>query len=365
MVTHVIAPELYGGAESVVAALASGERRAGAPVSVAALVPDGSDRPMLETLREAGVRVATIACGHRRYLAETAELERLLKEWGSDIVHTHVYHADIVGYLAARRLRLPVVATVHGFTTGDWKHRCYQAVDKWMLRRFNRVLAVSPGVAEALGRAGIARDRIRIVANGLAFDQSPLTRAEARAKLGLAEQGRIVGWVGRLSHEKGPDIFVRMMNRSSAPDRLAVMLGDGPERDSLGGSGDRVRIMGSVRNAGTLLHAFDVLALTSRTEGLPMILLEAGASGVPVVAFAVGGVPEIITGETGWLVRANDEAGFAAAIDEALANPGEAADRAARLRTLVTGRFGAEQWLQSVHEVYDSVRSKLSAQVPG
>jgi glycosyltransferase involved in cell wall biosynthesis len=111
-------------------------------------------------------------------------------------------------------------------------------------------------------------------------------------------------------------------------------------------------LRGSRDNAAALMPAFDVLVLSSRTEGTPMAILEAMSAGVPVVAFAVGGIPQVLGAGSGWLVPPGDIAGLRSAIGDALADPAEATRRAARAREILRGEHGVEEWIKRVHQVY-------------
>ena len=136
---------------------------------------------------------------------------------------------------------------------------------------------------------------------------------------------------------------------------VGVVVGDGPLRGELEqlarDAGGRVQLVGAFEDADRLLPAFDVLVLSSRTEGTPMVLLEAMRAEVPVVSFAVGGVPDAL-GDTGWLAAPGDVAGLGAAITSVLATPDEAASRASLARVRVQERYGEVRWLNAYSELY-------------
>jgi glycosyltransferase involved in cell wall biosynthesis len=358
-VVHVIAPAPTGGAESVVLNLAAGIRRAAGDAAVVAFVESPGAHPFAEQARRAGIPVTELRSGQRRYRAEARALAAILKDGSADLVHTHVQQADLVGYWAARACGLPVVATVHGYTARDWKNHLYEWFDRRLLRRFEAVVCVAGPVRARLLRAGCRADRLHLIPNGY-LPVEALERDAARAELGLGRESRIVGWVGRLSAEKGPDLFCEAVAHITSPDVVAVLVGDGPERASLdrrsaaaAGAGCPIRLLGSREGMARLLRAFDVLVLSSRTEGTPMILLEALAAGVPVVSFAVGGVPDVIDQASGWLVPSGDTVGLAAAVRQVLEHPLEAARRAGEARRVLETRFGAARWLQAIRAVYD------------
>src|SRR6267143_5464318 len=178
-VVHVIAPVEVGGAESVVRGLAAGRHRLGGRTEVAVLLERPDSHPLVDDLRQAGVPVHVVCRGHRRYRAQIRELTEVLARSGARVVHTHVYHANFVGYWAARRCRKPVVATFHGFLGGGWKHRAYERLDWLHLRRFQAVVCVSDQVRERLIRSGCERSRLVTVPNGQS-GTGPLPREVAR-----------------------------------------------------------------------------------------------------------------------------------------------------------------------------------------
>jgi len=358
-VVHVIAPSHAGGAESVVIALAAAAKdRTRVVILNQVATPGAPPFPLAEHIRRRGVAVEEIRCGRRRYGAEARALERHLREIGACLVHTHGYHATWVGYRAAKRARLPVVATVHGYLKRSLKERLYNALDRRLLRRFDGIIAVSQGIRDQLVESGVDGDRVRVVQNGLPAPIQTGGRAAAREQLGLGADERVAGWIGRLSHEKGPDIFLRALALSNASGR-AIIVGEGPELNSLqelartlGLEDERVRFVGYRPDAAELLPAFDVMALTSRMEGTPMVILEAVAAGVPIVAFEVGGVPQLLNNDTAWLVPAENIAALAVALRAALSSPEDGARRAASARARLADRLSLDRWLENVWSVY-------------
>ena len=357
-VAHIIAPAPIGGAEAVVRALALAASRSGREALVVALLDDAAPHPFVAQARADATPVIEVRCGRRRYLAEARRVGELLRERSVDLVHTHVYHADWVGYLAARRARLPVVATVHGYTGGDPRNRLYEWLDRKLLARFDAVLCVSEAQRERMRRSGCAPERLALVPNGHACGPL-LSRAEARARLGLDAAQVAVGWIGRLSFEKGPDLFVEALARLGPPGALGVVIGEGAERErveararELGLGEGRLRFAGFRGDAPSLLPAFDAVVISSRTEGLPVVLLEAMGAGTPVAGFAVGGVPDVLDTASGWLAPAGDVDGLARALRALLEDPEQARARAREAGRILASRFGVERWLEQIDGVY-------------
>ena len=365
-VLHVTAPAPFGGLERVVEALAAGHRRSGHAVHVA-MILDGPERdhPLAQALRRAEVEIELLPLPARAYLRERAAIAELCRRLRPAVVHTHGYRPDVVDGTVPRRHGIPVVTTVHGLTGGDWKNRFYEWLQFRAYRRFDAVVAVSRGLLERLSRAGVSKERIVLVRN--AWDSGtappPLSREAARAALGLPRAGVRIGWVGRLSAEKGPDVILDALARLDDRGVRLSLLGDGPEaralreRAAAAGVQERVTWHGVVPDAGRLLPAFDAFVLSSRTEGTPIALFEAMAAGVPVVATAVGGVPDVVSGTEALLVPPDDPAALAAAVSAVLRDPAGARHRALAARRRLAEEHQVGPWL----ERYESLYHRLAA----
>jgi glycosyltransferase involved in cell wall biosynthesis len=354
-IAHVAAPAAFGGLERVVEALAAGQAERGHAVHLVAILDPGAEPPLLEALRQSGVRVHAVVPPRRAYRCERAEVRSLLARIRPDVVHTHGYRADVLHGGVARSLGIPTVSTVHGFTGGDWKNRLYEAIQARMLRRYDAVAAVSAPLARSLARAPVT-----VIRNAWR-PPTPLSRREARERLDIAEGTFAIGWVGRLSREKGLDLLVEALpHLADLPNRLVVM-GDGPERDGVARRAkdllvaDRIDWRGMVPDAGRWMPAFDAFALSSRTEGTPVTLLEAMAAETPVVATAVGGVPDVVSVAEVLLVPPENPAALAAAIRSVHDAPATAAERAARARLRLETDHAPGPWLDAYHELYRRV----------
>ena len=323
-VAHLCAPAEAGGLETIVRQLARGQQRAGMRVVVLSVVDPsaGPEHPFVRALVGDGVDARGLPIPSRGYLLERRRTRAELERFRPAVVHLHGYRVELVDAPVARALGAAVVSTVHGFTGGDWKNRLYEIAQRRALRRLHAVVAVSEPMRRLLAESGIPAERLHLVPNVL-LGFHPLTRDEARATLGIQPGRRVIGWVGRLSHEKGADVFIQAFAKLPDPGVEALIVGDGPERAPLEalarrlGIADRLIFAGQIPEAGRLVPAFDLVVLSSRTEGTPMVLLEALQAGMGVVATEVGGIPAAANGRAS-LVRPEDPAGLSVAIAAAL-----------------------------------------------
>lgn len=251
------------------------------------------------------------------------------------VLVTFFRDANLVGSLGSRGLRVKVVSNRRNIGRGYWHSRW----ELWKLRRLNRMaagfIANSRAVRDYTRDAeGIDADRIDVVANAVDTDRfrpaDPEERRRLRREHGLPETGLLAGCVANLRPIKGVDVLVEAWGRVAAAGTEAglVLLGDGPDRARLQaraealGIGSRVRFLGTRHDVPELLRAMDLAVLPSRGEGFSNALLEYMASGLPSVATAVGGNPELLDSPgLGRIVPPEDPGALAAAVLEMAASP--------------------------------------------
>ena len=362
-ILHLLAPCEAGGLESVVRALAIEQRDRGHATRVAAVVGAACrEHPFVTSLKEAAVEADTLAIPDRAYLREGAFVADLCRRHRPDVVHTHGFRPDVLDAAVARHLGVPTITTVHGFTGGGWRVGVYERIQRLAFRSFDAVVAVSWPLAERLADGGVRRDRIHVVPNAHASRVRPLDRAAARRRLSIPDDRFVVGWVGRLSREKGADVLLDAVTRMDAAPLAVSVIGDGPEAPALRaraaalGIEDRIRWHGVVRDAAAVFRAFDVLVLSSRTEGCPIVLLEAMAAGVPIVAARVGGVPDILSPAEAALVPAEDPAALARAILDVCRDGEGAASRARAAHVRLEAEFHPRPWEARYEALYRRIR---------
>jgi glycosyltransferase involved in cell wall biosynthesis len=298
-----------------------------------------------------------------------------------DIVHLHGFsQKSVLIVLLATALRKRVVLTIH--TAGSDEPAGVRQLGRlayWAYRRADLFLAISSRIAHNYLAAGLPKTRLRQAANGLDVARfhppSGAERREARAQLGLADELSWILFVGFFSPEKGPellfDAWLRM--RDSVPPTGVLFVGETDaqyhevdkgiatrirERAAELGLEGRIRFTGAMPDVTAAYRAADVFAMPSSREAFGMVLVEAMASGLPVVASRIDGVTDEIVadGSTGHLVPPGDADALAAVLASLLRNPGAARLLGRHAREAVAGRYGLaaarERWI----EAYDALR---------
>jgi glycosyltransferase involved in cell wall biosynthesis len=325
----------------------------------------GERGPMGAEMERAGIEVTALDLFDKsgRLIRLVPRLRRLLVERGVHIVHTHLYHGNYYGRLAAFAARVPVtVASVHNVYDRVKPHR--RRINRWLGRRTDAIVAGSETVRkDILQWDGVPVEKVRILPYGIALDPylAPMDREGARRVLDLPSGLPVIGTVGRLEVQKAHDVLLHAFAslRRAGTDAILLLVGDGRERESLQalatslGLGDRVRFLGTRRDLPLLYAAMDVFTLPSRWEGTPLALLGAMAAAVPVVATPVGGVPEVVEdGATGRLVPVEDTAALAAALAGALRDRTTSRAFAELGRTRVMGKCSVEAMVRGLEALY-------------
>lgn len=364
-ILHVLAPAPIGGLERVVRLLAIEQARAGHDVHVAAVVsPGDEDHPFGAAARADGVNVHTLVVGDRAYMREYRMIQGLCARLGPHIVHTHGFRPDVVDAAAARRMGIATASTVHGFTRNNGRARLYEWLQRAALGRCDAVLAVSAPQVEEVVRGGAKAERVHLVPNAWRRTSPQISRVESRGFLGVPAGDFVVGWVGRLGREKGPDVLVEACGWLKSPGVRVSIIGDGRMKDELKQQSQRVGVVDAIRwhgllpDAASLFAAFDVFVLSSRTEGTPIALFEAMAARIPIVATRVGGVPDVIGEDEARLVPPENPEALASAVLEIRADPDAALERAERAHARLLEKYDVDSWIHRHNEIYGAIRRR-------
>ncbi|HEV8511352.1 MAG TPA: glycosyltransferase [Gemmatimonadales bacterium] len=357
-ILHVVAPGEIGGLERVVHLLAQGQAGTGEEVHVAVVLDRASaDHELIASLAGAGVTPHPIVLPGRAYWRERAAILEIVRRLRPVVMHTHGYRPDVLDASVGRRLGIPTVTTVHGFTGGDWKNRLYERLQRRAYRRFDAVVVVSRPLVEKLVRCGVSVQRIHCVLNAWQETTTPLDRVSARRALGLKDGEFVIGWVGRLSREKGADLLLDALAHLTDLPVTVSVIGNGPEQRALVSRARQLGVErlvhwhGTVPEAGSRFSAFDVFVLSSRTEGTPIVLFEAMAAGIPIVAARVGGVPDVVSPMEAALVAPADPAALAAEIRAVYNDYAAGRARAQRARERLRD-FTLRPWLDRYNAIY-------------
>jgi len=361
-VVHIIPALPVGGAETLVYHMVRGLDRRRFTPAVCVL---GSPGPMGAEMERAGIEVVALDRFRERgrLVRLVGPLSRLLSERGVAIAHTHLYHANYYGRMAALWARTPViVASVHNVYDRVKPHRRW--INRCLGNRTDAILAGSETVRQDILRwDGVASEKVRVLPYGVDLEPylAPADPAAARQALGLPPGVSVIGTVGRLEVQKAQDVLLQAfaLLRRSGTDAVLLLVGDGREEARLRGIAtelelqDRVRFLGTRRDLPLLFAAMDVFALPSRWEGTPLALIAAMAAAIPVVATPVGGVPEVVTdGGTGRVIPVDDAAALANALQAALGDVATSRALAERGRARVVAQCSVEVMVRGLETLY-------------
>lgn len=288
------------------------------------------DGEVAEWLEKAGIKVTVLGVHSKFDVIKLGKLARLLRREQIDLLHTHLFHADLAGRPAAYLADVPhVVHTIH---VAEARFRPWQfAYSRLMANACDRLICVSDSVYEFHPRrTGLPNWRYSVIPNGIdanAFTHDTSARKRLRKEWGLSDDQPCLAFVGRLDYQKGIDTLmaaVSHLGARGAPIDL-VVAGNGSQRRIVsnfikhGEGGSQCRMLGFVSDVRSLLSAADLVVMPSRWEGLPIVAVEAMSAGLPVIATRVAGLKEVVVdGETGLLIEPNNGAVLADTIESLL-----------------------------------------------
>ena len=369
-VVHLLASLPVGGAEDLVAAIVRGlPPRRFAP-EVACLEAPG---PVGAELAAAGYPVHSLGLDlkHASAWRLAAAVRRLLKEIRPDILHTHLYHPNLYGRLAALGLSLPgVVAAVHNsYTRVKFHRRLWNHLLGWAS---DRILVGSAQVWEDVRRYdAVPASRLLLLPYGIDLAELETDHSPEEARGFLSVSGFVLGAVGRLEEQKGQkDLLAAMAGvRRQIPEATLILVGDGRQRQALErqarelGLADRVRFLGTYRDLALIYRALDLYVQPSLWEGLPLALLKAMGAGLPVLASRVSGVMELIEdGVNGRLVAPAEPEALGRVLVELYRRPKLRARLGAAARLTIREHYSLEAMLAGLERLYLELWQKNSYQ---
>lgn len=326
--------------------------------------------PLWNTLVDDGLTLAAAPFSHPFSSDTIRRLKHLFRENAFDIVHSMGLRADVHTRIAAAmcRPRPIVMSTVamlaHGFDVGLLRRWAYEWAERWTGRFVDLFLTDSDYTRQSLiSRNAFPASRVRTTRIGTnrVTEPSMVNRSGVRHSWAVPDDNILIASLGRLTQQKGHDIFLEAFAilRKKRPSLKAIVMGDGPLREDLAkraAAADMegcVRICPAGRDLENTLSAIDILVIASRSESIPLLLYDAMAMARPIVATAVGGIPEILEdGITGLIVPKEDPIALSAAIERLLATPvlADTMRRCARMRTLE--RYTTENCVRETQNIY-------------
>ena len=360
-ILHIISSGGMYGAEAVIlnlsqALIAGGDA---SEIGIFENLP-APNRDLERAASQRNILTHAVRCKGQIDLSVTHRIRELVRSTQADIVHAHGYKADTYTWCALRRSATPLLSTCHNWLDNSRLLRAYGIVDRRVLRSFAAVVAVSQEIRSRLLQSGVSQNHISVIANGVdtrSFQQDRSMEPDRTRPL-------TVGLVGRLSNEKGVDLFLQAAAKVSKelPETRFIIFGEGPDRTALEDLIDRLNLKQLVSLPGrrddmpAVYASLDVLVSASRQEGLPISLLEAMASGLPIVATSVGEVPSLIHHQqTGLLVASDDVPALSRAMTTLLSDPALRQRLGAQAKDLVERQFSARQMTAHYRDLYTDI----------
>jgi len=311
-----------------------------------------------------GIESTIFECRGEFDLKLILSVRNFIKRNNIDIVQTHGYKSNFYAVWATLFENVPLIATCHPWIKISRRVKMYAKLDRVLLRKFDRIVAISEEVKQEILNAGIPDKKIATIDNGInvgrfekQFDQKKI-----RKQFDIPMTSTVIGTVGRLSFEKGHNILLEAAEKiiKKYPATFFIIAGDGKLKDELKRKAKQLKIEkhlilpGLINDIPGLLSILDIFVLPSLTEGLPMALLEAMAAKKPVVAARVGSIPKLIVpDETGLLVEPGDVSSLAKSIIELLTGKNKAARLAENGYRIIVAKFSSEAMARKYMNIYD------------
>lgn len=358
-----------GGTETHILELASRLDRSRFTVTVCALKSGGT---MAQELEKRGVRVLSLDGTGKLDARVIVRLFKLLRAEQPDVVQAFLFWANVAARACGRILRaFPVISSYHDEVVSEgWLVR---VVDRLTLTWTDRIVCCSGAVGRSVvSRIGGKIEHCTIIPFGVDIEQFEATAAATRRELGLRDNQKVIGTVCRLVEpKKGLRFLLQAMavlaRKYGQPPCQLLIVGDGPSRHELELLREQLDLSswvvfaGSRRDIPRVLHALDVFVLPSLYEGFGIALLEAMAAGKPVIATAVGGIPEfVLSGETGLLIEPGNVEALADAIDRLLSHPQQARIMGAKGRIRVGESYHISTVVRQHEQVYTACLAQAS-----
>lgn len=358
----------FYGAERWVLALAKNLDRNKYISEIAVTIEGNASEPeIVEYFEQTCGKSHQLPMKHKFDFSVVNKLVDLIKESGVDVIHTHGYKSDILGLLAARKAGIKVVMTPHGFPAYiDFKLKTFIWLGCQCFRFADQVVPLSPQLMDDMKRYGVKDDRLTYVQNGVDLSEIEEQRSRDKNPLReLAPKDEIrIGFIGQMIARKQIehilDVFEKLAESNN--NIKLYLLGDGDKRSDLESyaqslkAKDRIEFLGFRDDRIEWLHSFDLFVMSSVLEGIPRCLMEAMAMGVPVAAYNISGVDQLIKHEdTGYLAPLNDKDELAKHWQTIISDKVEAARISKRALEFVNDNYSAFRMAKEYEVVFDKL----------
>ena len=328
----------------------------------------GQDLSVADYYPESAGKVHRLKMHGRFDFRVVGGLCEVIRDRKIDVIHTHGYKSDILGLLAAKRAGIACVSTPHGFSGSvGFKLATFIRIGTHMLRYFDRIVPLSEELMDDMKRFKVPESKTSFIRNGVDLTEIDAALANLPVDKGPDTDSRIIGFIGQMIPRKGiPDlieVFDQLYQQKA--DLRLQLLGDGSQRPELEhqaaalSSVNAVEFLGFRSDRLALLSKFSLFVMTSSLEGIPRCMMEAMAVGIPVVAYDIPGVDQLVEhGQTGLLAPFGDKAALVACCTQMLDDPELAATLSRNAREMVNVRYSAARMANEYEDLFRTLTGK-------
>ncbi|OUS25788.1 glycosyltransferase [Gammaproteobacteria bacterium 45_16_T64] len=365
-ILQFICPTGFYGAERWILALAKNLDSEHINCDLAVTVePGNNDLEISKHYKKLDKNVYEIPMSGRFDLSVISKLCKLIREKNIDIIHTHGYKSDILGLIAARLTGIKALATPHGFENAeDWKLRTYIGIGNQFLRWFDSLAPLSKQLCKDLQQIGVADKKVTYIQNGVDLDEVDQQRLRTDNPIIAKKTKKRVGFLGQMISRKNIfdllDIFDELSREHD--DVELVLLGDGEQRAELEEytktlpSKENIQFLGFRDDRLEWLQSFDIFVMTSTLEGIPRCLMETMAMGIPVAAYDIAGIDQLITSkEAGLLAPLGDKQGLKAHWEAILFDSNVASNLSEHARAYVLDNFSGRRMAREYTQLFKEI----------
>lgn len=327
------------------------------------------EHPFFRAVQERGLSVFRINESNGFDRSVLAQIRRLIERERIDIIHTHEVRSDIIGLIVGKLSGIPVVTTLHGWIENGLKGKLFTRFDKTILRFFDHVICVSEKMKKQVLKCGVRKDKVTVLYNALVIENYRRNGADRgfRRELNIGDNTLLIGNIGRLSPEKGQADFIRAASLvlKECKDVRFVLIGKGDDEPHLIelvknlGIEKEIIFLGYRSDMFNIYNSLDLVVQSSRTEGMPNVILEALAMELPVIATDVGGTGEVVKHAfTGILTKPGIHEELVCGILQFVKKRDAFKQMARNGKKIIETDFDINERTRKLSQIYDSIAFK-------